>query len=208
MPSGACPGCGSLLPQNAGSTCAGCLALPPRFDEMRAAFVYGGPVRDAILALKHSGRMETGVRLGRLAAQFLKLPSDVTDSAPLDPLVRRPASIVVPVPLHPRRLAERGYNQALLLARGMASAWGLPVRTGVLHRIRNTGSHQGRTALERRAALAGAFEVSPGTLAPRVRVVLVDDVTASRSTAQECARVLKSAGADAVLVRVVAASMV
>jgi predicted amidophosphoribosyltransferase len=173
--------------------CPRCRAFRPSFEELRAAFVYGGPIRDALLALKHSGRLETGRRLGGLAAGHLPPPPG--------------PCLVIPVPLHPHRLAERGYNQALLLARGMGSAWRQPVRTDILVRTRDTGSHRGRSAVERRSALTGAFSVRQARLPPGSTVLLIDDVAASRSTSLECARVLKSAGASEVRVRVVASSM-
>ncbi|MBM4354253.1 MAG: ComF family protein [Deltaproteobacteria bacterium] len=172
--------------------CGRCTAHLPPFDELRAAFAYGGPMREALLALKHSGHLETGHRLGRLAASTLPAPE---------------RGIVVPVPLHGNRLGERGYNQALLIARGMAAVWRLPVHTDLLLRIRDTGSHRGRTALQRRASLAGAFLAPPDRVPESATIILVDDVAASRSTAVECSLALKAAGARRVLVRVVAASL-
>jgi len=194
--------------------CPRCRERRPEFDELKAAYVYGGPIREAILALKHSGRLELGSRLGRLAAAMLPRPAGTagtsppsTGPSPNKALLPQPdPCMVVPVPLHPRRLAERGYNQAALLARSMASTWGMALRLDILFRTRDTGSHQGRSARERRLSLADAFSVRSDRLALSPVVVLVDDVAASRATAEECSRVLKAAGASQVLVRVLAAS--
>lgn len=109
-----------------------------------------------------------------------------------------PGALLVPVPLHPVRLRSRGFNQALLLARPLGRALGLPVAPRALRRIRRTQAQPGLGAAERRVNLAGAFVVChPATVSGR-HVVLVDDVLTTGATANACAGALRAAGASRV----------
>ena len=163
---------------------------------------YGAALADAIVRMKHGGRRDLARRLARLL---------------IDPLVRLlargplgPADAVVPVPLHPRKLRRRGFNQSLELARGAlgllarrtgGGALTLPVleRT-LLRRTRDTRElgHLGPAA--RVAEVAGAFAVADPPRVHRRRVVLVDDVFTTGATLNECASTLRSAGAREVWV--------
>ncbi|MDZ7413507.1 MAG: ComF family protein [candidate division KSB1 bacterium] len=103
--------------------------------------------------------------------------------------------VLVPIPLHPARRRERGYNQSELLARRAAKVCGLPVETDLLRRTRYTRPQSQLGASERAKNVAGAFAVRlPAEVGGR-RVILVDDVLTTGATASECARVLKEAGA-------------
>lgn len=103
---------------------------------------------------------------------------------------------LVPVPLHPRRERLRGYNQAEVLAREVAAATGLPLLT-ILERPRAGAPSWRLRRHERRAGLSGAFAVSPGAGAAAAgkRLLLIDDVCATGTTLEECARALRAAGA-------------
>jgi ComF family protein len=101
---------------------------------------------------------------------------------------------VIPVPLHPRRLRERGFNQAALLARGIARSWGVHVAARALQRVRDTPSQTGLGRRARRRNLAGAFQCRLASPLPD-RVWLVDDVVTTGSTLEEAARVLRRGGA-------------
>jgi ComF family protein len=105
---------------------------------------------------------------------------------------------VVPVPLHPRRLRERGFNPAALLARAIARASHARFDPALLLRVRDTPSQTGQGRRARRANVRGAFRVKEGTRAPGV-VWLVDDVVTTASTLEECARTLRRAGARRVV---------
>jgi ComF family protein len=109
----------------------------------------------------------------------------------------RPAC-VVPVPLHPRRLRERGFNPAGLLARWIAREQRCRFEAGLLRRLRDTPSQTGLGRRARRANLRGAFAAAPGARAPR-RVWLVDDVITTGSTLAEAARALRQAGSREVV---------
>jgi len=109
-----------------------------------------------------------------------------------------PPASIVPVPLHPRRLRERGFNPAALLARSIAREWRLRFDATLLLRVRDTPSQTGLDRRARRANVRGAFQVRPAAGAPRV-IWLVDDVVTTGSTLVECARALRRVGAREVV---------
>jgi ComF family protein len=150
-------------------------------------------VRDAIHAFKFGGRRGLAEPLGDLLAGLglSALPGAAPD-------------FLVPVPLHRRRERERGYNQALLVARRLERAWGVPVAADVLVRLTATAPQTHLDAPARRRNVRKAFSVRrPEAIAGR-HVVLVDDVLTTGATAGECARVLTRAGASAVGVLTIA----
>jgi ComF family protein len=146
-----------------------------------AAFFYGGPLADAIIAFKHSGHAEYGKRLGQLMVNALKSELPEVD-------------LVVPVPLHRKRARQRGYNQAAMLAKVVARAVGAPAREA-LYRAIDTGSQRGRTREERIAQLAGAFAVRRAGDVAEKRILLVDDVVTTGATMRGSAGALSRAGA-------------
>jgi ComF family protein len=186
-----CQRCGRPLrgPPDLVFTCVPCRRRRTYFRCARAAGIYDGPLRDAIHALKFGGCRAMARPLGSLVAEVVAS----------DPRIRPDA--VVPVPLHRTRQRERGYNQAELLAVEVGDRLGIPVRA-VLARIRETPAQVGLGRDERRANVRGAFAVR-GQMAG-ARVLLVDDVLSTGSTAVECARALRQAGAQEVAVAAVA----
>jgi ComF family protein len=151
----------------------------------RAAAIHHGPVREGIHVLKYGGKAEIAPLLARyLVTAFAQPPW---------PQLRPQIDGVTPVPLHPQRLAERGYNQAELLARAFCQAVGLPLRPQWLERQRFTHSQVGLTALERRENVVDAFiasaEVRGRTL------LLMDDVYTTGATLHACAKAALHAGA-------------
>jgi ComF family protein len=166
--------------------CASCSIelsdAPPRFVAgvpLVAAARYAHPIDGVIHRFKYSGRPDLARGLASLFAPELDLGG----------------ALLVPVPLHPRRLAERGYNQAALLAAALARRHGGSVRARALARRRHTEQQARLGRAERLANLDGAFEVTrPASLADR-RVLLVDDVVTTGSTAAACVGVLARAGA-------------
>jgi ComF family protein len=141
------------------------------------------PLATAVQALKYRGRRIVAQALGDLLAERYPFTSDV---------------LLVPVPLHVRRLRERGYNQALLLARALGRARALPVRPAVLARTRATRGQPGLGAGARRRNLAEAFTVVDAAAVRSRRIVLVDDVLTTGATADACAAALLAAGASRV----------
>ena len=166
--------------------CRACLDSPPAFAACRAYGPYHDPLRRAVHAVKYDGK--------RAAIPAL---ADLLATALVEEPALAPARVIVPVPLHPRRRRQRGFNQAELLARALAAATGRAVRTDLLRKVRHTRPQVGLSAAGRRDNLRDAFVVAAEPL-PLEPLLLVDDVVTTGSTFHECARVLRAAGATAV----------
>ena len=174
----ACLRCALPLP-GADASCGACLRRPPPLRAAHAAFVYGFPLDRLLPRFKFHRDLAAGRLLaGAMAERFAALP--------------RPDALLA-VPLHRARLRRRGYDQALELATPLARALGLPLRTGVLLRTRDTAPQSELDAGARRRNLRGAFAVAPGTVPP-AHVVLVDDVMTTGATLHAAAKALRRAG--------------
>ena len=162
------------------------MASPPRFDRARAAGVYDGALRKAIHLFKYRGGLLFAKPLGQLLAghgrRFLNVEA---------------IDLIVPVPLHGRRLRQRGYNQSLELARHVAACWDIAVAPEWLVRNRETPQQTTLARQERSRNVRGAFSWKGPALSGK-HVVLVDDVYTSGATANECAGVLKKSGAGTI----------
>ena len=164
--------------------CEGCRAHPPPWGAARAALRYDDQARRLLLPFKYEDRIEVARALApfmaRAGAGLLRL-----------------ADVVVPVPLHRRRLLSRRYNQAALLAQALSRLSGRPAVLDGLRRTRATATLGGRSGAERRAELAGAFQVRASRAAQLAdaRVLLVDDVLTSGATAEACTVALLAGGA-------------
>jgi ComF family protein len=175
------------------SACASTVERSKARGEALAAFVYGGAVARAVTRFKYEGRPDLARPLGDLLWAAVARGEDGW----------RP-SVLVPVPLHPSRLAERGYNQATLLASRLAWRLGAPVRAMALQRERDTPRQATLDRAARLVNVAGVFAVrQPRSVAGRA-VLLVDDVRTTGSTLDACARALLDAGASAVRTAVLA----
>ena len=179
----ACARCALPLPRMA-AACGQCLSSPPPFVGAVAPLRYEAPVDRLVTRLKFHAGLACGAVLAQLIVASVKAPS---------------GDLVVPVPLHRGRLGERGYNQALELARPLARAWRIALAPGALQRVRATAAQSELTAAQRRRNLRGAFVADAGQVGGR-RVLLVDDVITTGSTAREAARTLLAAGAREVQV--------
>jgi ComF family protein len=186
-----CPCCGRIFPSREGQDrlCGPCQTDPPPFSRARAAAIYEGPVADAIKRFKFQGRI---VYLPVMQS-WLKRPHCLELLAEAD--------LVVPVPLHPRRLRDRGFNQALLLARGLGET---PVAREALARVRHTIPQIGLNPKERRENVKAAFAVPDPARVKGKNILLLDDLYTTGATARECAKVLRRAGASRVDVLTVA----
>lgn len=176
-----------------GSLCGGCLEEHPVFDAARAAVAYNDASRQAILDFKYGDRLHAA----RTFAQWLlRSGADVLPSC----------DVIVPVPLHPRRLWQRRFNQSAVLAGALSAACGKPHVPDVLRRQKFTVPQKGLSRNERNDNVRNAFSVDPAQAARLAgqHVVLIDDVFTSGATLNECARVLKRAGAAAVSVLTIA----
>jgi ComF family protein len=165
-------------------TCPACHSSARHFVALRSWAVFAGPLRSGIHRLKYKGDMALGETLARpLISLFESL--------------NWPVDCVVPVPAGARRRAERGYNQAALLAFPLSLACRLPYPSGALTKTRETRSQVGLTLPERRLNVAGAFQARARQTAGK-RVLVVDDVTTSGATLDACAAALLAAGAHEV----------
>jgi len=183
-----CMRCAIPLPGSA-SVCGACLHRPPLFDATVALADYAPPIDGLVLALKFGHRLDLAPVLGALLAQRLR---PLAESDPL----------FVPVPLSFERLAERGFNQALEIARTTAWQLNAPVDAGAVVRVRHAAPQATLSLDARKRNIRGAFLVRGDVR--RQALIVVDDVMTSGSTLDEMARVLKAAGAQRVTNLVVA----
>lgn len=178
----ACTVCGEPFASGAAPAhrCAKCISDEPPFVAARSAFLYEGPVRDAIHSFKYGGRVTLAASLARLICEGTTIPE-------------RP-DLVVPVPLHRERLKSRGYNQSLLLARAVSKNIKAPLDCLRLKKTRHTADQVDLSAKEREANVRGAFEADASIFKDRT-VLLIDDVLTTGSTVRECSKALSKAGA-------------
>ena len=183
----ACRRC--ALPLAPGFDCQRCLLSPPPWQRAQAAFRYGFPLDRLLPRFKFHGDLAAGALLATLLQWSL------------DP-ARRPQALL-PVPLHHSRLRQRGFDQALELARALSRESGVPLMSRRLWRRRRTSAQTELGALARRRNVLGAFALAPGPPLP-AHVALVDDVLTTGATAGECTQLLLSAGVQRVELWVVA----
>lgn len=168
-------------------TCANCHDRELHFEAAISAYRSRGVVREVMHDFKYGRQLHLRHLLGRWLCETLDDPR----------LAGRRFNCLVPVPLHPARERERGFNQALVLARLLGRASRLPVQP-LLQRIRYTTTQTRFDRDERMENLAGAFRLRRGADVQEWRVLLIDDVLTTGSTLSECAAVLKKAGARSV----------
>ncbi len=176
MPAALCPVC--ALPTTDSDICGACLRKAPRFDATAAVFRYEFPLDSLIQSLKYSHHLASAGFLGRMLAQV---------ALPFRP------DLIVPVPLSPARLAERGFNQALEIARPLLRTLDLPVELEHIHRRRDTSPQAALPWKQRAKNVRHAFECELD-LSGRA-VLVVDDVMTTGATLDELARTLKAHGA-------------
>lgn len=175
-----CVRCG--LQSDDGLDCRACLRhpLPPALDGLRAVAHYDGELRRVIHALKYEHMTALAEPLGRMLNTYLA-------QHPL------PFDLIVPVPLHPERREDRGYNQAELLAKVIARQCGVALNASALVRKLNTTPQVGLNETERRRNVRDAFHCAQRL--DGLRVLVVDDVCTTGATLSECARALHDGGA-------------
>jgi ComF family protein len=182
--------------------CGLCQRLHPPFERAVAYGSYDGGLRDLIHLLKYQQVRPAAGVLGRMLAEAI---------AALDATLPDGEITVVPVPLHARKRSQRGFNQSELIARAAVKQLQLPQRfqisAATLVRRRETESQIGLTRHQRRENLRGAFGVAEPERIMKGNVLLVDDVFTTGTTAAECARVLRKAGAARVWVATVARTL-
>jgi ComF family protein len=185
LPTALCPRCALLSP--AGAVCGRCLARPPSFDGTAAALAYAFPADALVHALKFRSELALAPLLARLMLK--NIAGEAVDC-------------VVPVPLSAMRLRERGYNQAVEIARPLARAARAPLELALCERSRDTPAQTDLPWAARERNVRGAFQCNRSLIGARVAVV--DDVMTTGATLSEMATTLKRAGATRVVNWVVA----
>ncbi|MBI2288022.1 MAG: ComF family protein [Chloroflexi bacterium] len=178
-----CPRCGR--PQASGILCPSCVGWQAEIDGIRSPFRFDGVIRQAVHQLKYRNLRAIAAPLAQLVVDYL-----ATSTVP--------AEVLVPVPLHRKRLRERGYNQSGLLAKKIGKLTNLPVVEDCLARERYTlPQARTETVEERHRNIAGAFACRDHSLQDK-KVLLINDVATSGATLDACAAALKAGGAASV----------
>lgn len=177
--------------------CEGCLRKRPVFDRAGAPYLYHGSAMTAVHQFKYAKKDHMAKPLGKLLADYAVLR-----------LRGLGECLMVPVPLHPKKLRERGFNQSLLLAKHVSKLLSLELDIFSLRRIRYTRPQTGLKSDQRRKNVSKAFEVLDRKAIDGKRIVLVDDVATTGNTLNECSRVLKRSGAKNVFCIVFARTMI
>ncbi len=165
--------------------CRHCQERPLEIDGIRAPYLMEGPIRNIVHALKYDGIRALAHPMGELLAEFCLQEQLAAD-------------VLAPVPLHPKKERERGYNQSFLLARSVGNAINLPVEPLALRRLRNTQSQaRSISSEERRVNVDKAFAADPALVEGKL-VLVLDDVCTTGATLEACAIALRDAGAASV----------
>lgn len=202
-----CPLCGAYT-EVRGGWCPSCLSAilrPERLpltapvqvvlNDAWALSVYRGGTRDLIRRLKYRGQ--------RSGLPYIRTMLDAAQQKPAVTALLASVDLAVPVPLHPKKEKQRGFNQSELIFRDWLQSRGIPMLRG-LERVRETRPMYRLSADERRHNLAGAFAAAAGAALAGKRILLVDDIMTTGATLYTCARVLKQNGALSVAALVLA----
>jgi len=185
-----CPRCGTGLANSVATACGECQRNPPQFDSAYIPYRYAPPLIPFITGLKFHARLAEA----RLLAELF-LSSFPANTSPLP-------ECLIPVPLHPQRLRERGYNQALELARLLSQRLHLPIENQIVRRRLATRPQSELSGDTRRRNMQQAFQLKAPV--PYRHVALIDDVVTTGSTVNELARVLRQAGVEIIQVWAIA----
>ncbi len=159
--------------------CGKCYKKRGPFASVRSVAIYDGILREAIHRFKYNGKTSLAAVFGEM------MKASIAD---------HDYDTIVPVPLHRKRLKERGFNQSLLLAKSVAKGLDLPVDYLHLKRVRETSPQVGLTVVEREGNVKGVFRIEGTPFFAAKNVLLIDDVITTGATVAECSRVLKEAG--------------
>ena len=177
--------CAMPLSASKEGVCGGCLNHASPLDSSMIPFLYGAPLDHLLLGLKFSQQLTNAHLLGGLMADAIVTRGDELPDC------------ILPVPLHHSRLRERGYNQALELARPIAKQLGVPLAEGLAIRVKHTAAQSSLEKKDRLRNIKGVFAVR-GELPDHIAII--DDVVTTGSTVNELARVLRCGGAKRVVV--------
>lgn len=179
-----CQQCAQFLSTAIDSVCGTCLTQPPPFDRTYALFPYEAPIMQLIIRLKFRYQLTIAKAFGELLADKIENVWYKNKSLP---------DLIIPVPLHPKRLQERGFNQAIEIAKPIAKAFNLPIERNGIKRLKPTAAQSTLPANQRKYNIADAFEVSKDY--SDLSIAVIDDVITTGYTIAECCHVLKQHGA-------------
>jgi len=184
-----CPRCGIgfASPKESDHLCSECLAEERHFTKARAVCLYEGPIVEAISRFKYGGVTRLARSLGSFLAEYRDPEFSFSDF-----------DLILPVPLHPGRLRQRGFNQSLLLARYLSRTHSIALDFAALQRSRPTHPQTQLSGSQRQTNVRGAFRVRKPEVVSEKRILLIDDVFTTGATVQECAKALLGAGAKQV----------
>lgn len=188
LPKPGCPQC--ALPTPIGEICGRCLAKPPHYDATLAAYSYDFPLDKLVQSFKYGHRLALGKYFGQ---QLATLSEHLA------------ADLILALPLHPDRLRQRGFNQALELARPVSKALRILIDATSCRRTRDTPAQANLAWREREKNIRGAFHCSADFTGKRL--LLIDDVMTTGASLNECARTMKLHGASSVTLLVVARAL-
>ncbi|VAX05273.1 Competence protein F homolog, phosphoribosyltransferase domain; protein YhgH required for utilization of DNA as sole source of carbon and energy [hydrothermal vent metagenome] len=174
-----CLKCALPLPATTSSICGQCQQQPPQYNLCLAAFRYEYPLEHLVSGFKFRDKLAYGRLLSTLLGDYLEQRSEIPE-------------LLIPVPLHSARLRERGFNQALELARPLSQRFDIPIDSHTAIRNRPTVSQLGLNKQERRCNIRGAFELA-GKLTAK-HIAIIDDVVTTGNTVSELAAVLLRSG--------------
>ena len=186
-----CHICGTTFPDSPADNhlCGECLDKKPYFFRARAIFSYDDVILNSIHQFKYKNNISMGEILAAFMADFSFPDINFSDY-----------SLMMPVPLHIKRLRERGFNQSLILARAIGKKKQIPVNFSLLKRHKYTLTQTGYHKQERKQNIRGAFEVTDIKKITGRNILLIDDVYTTGATVNECAKILIKAGAQMVSV--------
>ncbi|MGV8056474.1 MAG: ComF family protein [Smithellaceae bacterium] len=186
-----CPICGIPFWESpaASHICGNCLENKPFYIKARAVAGFETVIMDAIHKFKYGRNISTGNSLGSFMADFSFPDFDFSEY-----------SLLLPVPLHIKRLRDRGFNQSLLLAKKIGKKYKLPVNFSLLKRCKFTLTQTGLNKTEREKNIKGSFVVADKKKVHGKNIILIDDVYTTGATVNECAKILLKAGAQKVAV--------
>ncbi|PIU68608.1 MAG: ComF family protein [Armatimonadetes bacterium CG07_land_8_20_14_0_80_40_9] len=178
------------------SLCGQCRVRPPCFSSARAIGGYEGTLREAIHKFKYQGKKRLAIDLGKLMVEYLRKEKEDFPQTPIKEHQFPPyqeIDCLVPVPLHPSRLRERGFNQSELLAEVIRKDLGIPLLNDTLLRIKATQSQTKLSREERIKNVKGAFAIIDADSFSNKTILLIDDMFTTGETINECAKALKEA---------------
>lgn len=181
-----CKKCGKQIRREEEEYCADCQRVRHEYTEGLALFAYDAVMQQSVAAFKYKGRQEYAVWYGEELVRHLGKQIE-----------RWGAEILIPVPVHRTRFRKRGYNQAALLAEQIAGCTGMKADEGVLVRTKKTVAQKELSTRDRRKNLQEAFQLAKNVVQYK-KVILVDDIYTTGSTADACAKVLKQSGTEQV----------